>query len=182
MKRFISGFVVPAVVILTAFSLSSPAQESSKKEKPMIKVTSSAFIEGELIPARFTADGDDVNPTLFLESVPSNVRSLVLIVDDPDAPVGTWNHWLVWNIDPKTKEIRENTVPDKAEMGMNDFGKRPYGGPAPPSGVHRYFFKIYALDTVLDLPRSSKRAALDKAMQGHIVGEGQLMGKYTRKR
>ena len=174
--------VIASVAFMAISSFSSPAQESSNKEKPMIKVTSSAFLEGELIPKKYTGDGDDVNPPLFIEGVPENARSLALIVDDPDAPVGTWNHWLVWNIAPKTKEIRENSVPENAALGINDFGKRPYGGPAPPSGVHRYFFKIYALDTILDLPHSTKRTALDKALQGHILAEGQLLGKYTRGR
>lgn len=148
----------------------------------MIKITCSAFIEGELIPIKYTGDGEDVNPPLSIEGVPENARSLVLIVDDPDAPVGTWNHWLVWNIDPLTREIKENRVPEKAVLGNNDFNRLTYGGPAPPSGVHRYFFRIYALDQVLGLPRGSRRSALDQAMQRHVLAEGALMGKYTRGR
>ena len=177
MKSFISVVMIG----LAALAAASAAENVSTKGKTM-KITSSAFIEGELIPSKFTEDGQDVNPTLFIEGVPENARSLALIVDDPDAPVGTWNHWLVWNIDPRTREIQENRVPEKAVPGTNDFGRLTYGGPAPPSGVHRYFFRVYALDSMLELPRGAKRAALDQAMKGHVVAEGALMGKYARVR
>ena len=149
---------------------------------PAIQVTSSAFQEGEFIPVKYTGDGQDINPPLRFQGVPPGAQSLVLIVDDPDAPVGTWNHWLLWNIDPKTTELAERTVPPGAVAGTNDFRDRDYGGPCPPSGVHRYFFKLYALDTVLNLSVAANRAALDRALQGHVLAQGQLMGRYARRR
>ena len=146
----------------------------------MIKITSSAFAEGSMIPKKYTCDGADVNPPLAIEGAPDTAKTLVLIVDDPDAPRGTWNHWLVWNIDPKTKEIKENGVPSNAVQGTTDFGTAKYGGPCPPSGTHRYYFKIFALDKPLDLRSAAKRSDLDKAMAGHVIAEGSLMGKYSR--
>lgn len=147
-----------------------------------MKITSSAFTEGAAIPKTFTGDGKDISPALHIEGVPAAAKSLVLIVDDPDAPRGTWNHWLVWNIDPQTKEIAEGAVPSGAVQGTSDFGSAKYGGPSPPSGTHRYFFKLYALDSTLKLPSSSKRSALDQEMtKHHILAEAKLMGKYSRK-
>jgi Raf kinase inhibitor-like YbhB/YbcL family protein len=161
--------------------LSSPLEAKDRKEaEAMITVTSSAFTEGEMIPRKFTCDADDINPPLALAGVPAAAKSLVLIVDDPDAPRGTWTHWLIWNIDPATYGIRENSVPAGAVLGKNDFGRTPYGGPCPPSGVHRYFFKFYALDSRLALKDGASRKDLEKAMRGHVIAEGQLMGKYQR--
>ena len=121
-----------------------------------------------------------MNPPLHLEEVPEKARSLALIVDDPDAPKGTFNHWLVYNMDPKTRDIKENSVPVIATQGRNDFGDVEYDGPQPPSGEHRYFFKAFALDTVLDLPRGAKREELEKAMQGHVVDEAKVMGRFAK--
>jgi len=149
---------------------------------PAMTITSPAFQEGDFIPAKYTGDGQDVNPPLRIEGVPRQAQSLVLIVDDPDAPMGTWNHWLLWNLDPSMQVIAERSVPVGAEAGTNDFRKREYGGPMPPSGVHRYFFKVFALDTVLKLSVGSNRAALDRALEGHVIAQGQLMGRYARKR
>ncbi|NTW60704.1 MAG: YbhB/YbcL family Raf kinase inhibitor-like protein, partial [Nitrospirae bacterium] len=104
-----------------------------------------------------------------------------LIMDDPDAPGGMWVHWVVWNIDPTTREIKENGVPPGAKQGVNDFRKTPYGGPCPPSGTHRYFFKLYALDAMLDLGSGTTKGALEKAMKGHILAQAELMGRYKRK-
>ncbi|MBI4226400.1 YbhB/YbcL family Raf kinase inhibitor-like protein [Candidatus Roizmanbacteria bacterium] len=146
----------------------------------MIKVASAAFKNGEIIPKKYTCDGENINPPLTIASIPAEAKSLALIVDDPDAPVGNWNHWLVWNIEPATKEISENSVPANTVLGINDFGKLEYGGPCPPSGTHRYFFRIYALDTKLDLPQGAKRGELENAMKNHIVDQGELMGKYSR--
>lgn len=142
-----------------------------------LKITSSAFEHNGNIPAKYTADGEDVNPPLHIEGIPEGTQSLVLIVDDPDAPMGTWDHWTVWNINP-TDNIGENTVP--GTEGMNDFKKHSYGGPSPPSGTHRYFFKVYALDTKLDLDPDSKKADVEKAMEGHILAKGELIGLYSR--
>ena len=147
-----------------------------------MKITSSAFQEGGDIPSKFSRDGGNVNPPLRIEGTPQNAKSLVLIVDDPDAPVGLFTHWLVWNIDPKTTEIPEKSLPKGAVQGTNDYPNLGYGGPQPPSGTHRYYFKIFALDQTLDLHSGAKRQELDKAMNGHIIAQGQSMGRYTHGR
>ncbi len=146
-----------------------------------LKISSTAFRHNEIIPAKHTCDGADVNPSLAVEGVPDNAKSLALIVDDPDAPRGTWVHWVVWNIDAKTKEIAEGSVPKGAQQGMNDFRKLDYGGPCPPSGTHRYFFKVYALDTLLNLGKGAIKADLEKSMKGHILAQGEIIGLYRRK-
>ena len=148
-----------------------------RAQEPM-KISSPAFADGGKIPAVYTADGKDVNPPLLISGVPAGAKSLLLIVDDPDAPMGTWTHWLLWILKPDLKEIPEASVPPGAMQGTNDFRKSNYGGPAPPSGVHRYFFKLYALDELLDLPATTNRKALDKAIHGHVMGEAQCMGTY----
>ena len=147
-----------------------------------MKITTTAFQEGGNIPSKFTCDGADANPLLRFEGVPAEAKSLALIVDDPDAPGGLFTHWLVWNIDPKTAAVEENGAPSNSVQGKNDFGKSGYGGPCPPSGTHRYFFKIFALDRQLDLAAGSKRAQLDAQMRGHIIAQGELMGRYSRGR
>jgi len=118
---------------------------------------------------------------LQISDVPPEAKSLVLIVDDPDAPSGLFTHWVVWNISPQISSISEGSTP-KGVQGTNDFGKSGYGGPCPPSGAHRYYFKIFALDRELDLPSGAKRSRLDAAMKGHVVGQGELMGRYERKK
>ncbi len=145
-----------------------------------LKITSPSFKDGEMIPRKYTCQGDDVNPQLDISGIPENTKSLVLIMDDPDAPMGTWDHWIVWNISPDTKTIAENSVPAGAVQGKNSWGRNDYGGPCPPSGTHRYFFKLYALDTTLDIPEKSKKKDVEKAMQGHILEQAQLMGKYKK--
>jgi len=142
-----------------------------------LTITSSVFKNKDVIPAKYTCDGEDVNPPLSVESVPEETESLVLIVDDPDAPMGMWDHWVVWDIPPTTK-IEENSVP--GTEGLNDFGKYSYGGPCPPSGTHRYFFKVYALDKKLDLPSNSRKRNVEKAMEGHILAKGEIIGLYSR--
>jgi Raf kinase inhibitor-like YbhB/YbcL family protein len=143
-------------------------------------ITSPAFENGEPIPSRFTCDGEDINPALAFGNVPPEAQSLALIMDDPDAPNGMWVHWIVWNIDQKTTEIGVNKVPAGAKQGRNDFRKASYGGPCPPSGTHRYFFKLYALDTILDLSPATTKSGLENAMKGHVLAQAELMGKYTR--
>ena len=154
-------------------------------EKLQIKVKSTAFEEGGMIPERYTCDGADVSPPLALSAVPEGAKSIALICDDPDAPRGTWVHWVLFNLPPDTKEIPESLPTNKklengAMHGINDFRKIGYGGPCPPSGTHRYYFKVYALDTEIDLKAGITKRKLLKAMKGHILAEGQLMGKYTR--
>ena len=146
-----------------------------------ISVTTPAFQAGGDIPAKFTCNGANINPELKINGVPNEAKSLVLIVDDPDAPHGLFTHWILWNIDPKTTNIGENSAPVGGVQGTNDFGKRNYGGPCPPSGTHRYFFKILALDTKLDLKPSARRAELDAAMRGHTLAQGELMGRFSHK-
>ena len=146
-----------------------------------ISITSPSFQASGDIPAKFTCNGTNVSPELQISSVPNEAKSLVLIVDDPDAPRGLFTHWIVWNIDPKTTRVAENSAPTAGVQGINDFGKRNYGGPCPPSGTHRYFFKIFALDTKLELKPGARRAELDAAMRGHILAQGELMGRYSHK-
>jgi Raf kinase inhibitor-like YbhB/YbcL family protein len=144
-----------------------------------MKITSSAFQEGATIPSKFTCDGADASPALQIADIPSGAKSLALIVDDPDAPGGLFTHWMVWNLSPQTSTVAEGSAP-KGMQGTNDFGKSGYGGPCPPSGTHRYYLKIFALDRELDLSSGAKRAQLDAAMKGHIVAQGELMGRYAR--
>jgi Raf kinase inhibitor-like YbhB/YbcL family protein len=143
-------------------------------------VKSTAFENNQLIPVKYTCDGDEVNPPLTIAGTPEETRSLVLIVDDPDAPMGTWDHWVVWNIPPTTTEIGENTVP--GVEGKNTARTHSYDPPCPPSGTHRYFFKVYALDSTLDLKPDSNRKDVEKAMQGHMLAKGELVGRYHRTR
>lgn len=145
-----------------------------------MEITSTEFGNNQKIPEKFTCDGKDKSPPLKMSQVPGEARSLALIVDDPDAPNGCWIHWLLWNIDPKTPEIKEGTAPEGATQGTNDFGKTGYGGPCPPSGEHRYFFKLYALDVTFSLGSSAKKDELEKAMEGHILEQAELIGTYSR--
>lgn len=171
------------VFLSTIFVLLLVSNAIGKEVSKMsgLKMTSPVFENNGNIPAKYTCDGKDVNPPLLIENVPANTKSLALITDDPDAPRGTWVHWVVWNIDPQTGEIKEASVPKNAKQGMNDFRKQDYGGPCPPSGTHRYFFKLYALDTVLNIGQDSTKADLEKAMKGHILEEVSLIGLYKRK-
>lgn len=141
---------------------------------------SSAFEHNSSIPSRYTCDGEDVNPPLEISDVPEGTQSFALIVDDPDAPIGTFTHWLLWNIPLDITKIDEDSVPEGAVEGENDFGRVGWGGPCPPTGTHRYFFKMYALDTKLELERGATKAKLEKAMEGHILGKAELLGRYTR--
>jgi Raf kinase inhibitor-like YbhB/YbcL family protein len=145
-----------------------------------LRISSPAFQHQAHIPARYTCDGSDINPPLIIENIPTGAQSLALIVDDPDAPAGTWVHWVVWNIKPDTREIKEHSVPPGASEGMNDFRKRSYGGPCPPGGTHRYFFKLYALDATLTLGSQAAKADLERAMKGHILAQAELVGLYAR--
>ncbi len=143
-------------------------------------IESPSFKNNEMIPAKYTCDAENINPALVFSRIPLAAVSLVLIVDDPDAPGGTWVHWTIWNMGPGTIEISENSLPDGSVEGNTDFGTPGYGGPCPPSGTHRYFFKLYALDTILKLDASAKAAGIEDAMQGHILGSAELIGLYKR--
>ncbi|MGA2681556.1 MAG: YbhB/YbcL family Raf kinase inhibitor-like protein [Candidatus Bathyarchaeia archaeon] len=141
-------------------------------------VKSPAFEQGKLIPRKYSCDGQDVNPPLTIAGIPKEAKTLVLALDDPDAPSGTFDHWIVWNIPPSTNKIDENSVPGKE--GFNSAKQTGYMGPCPPSGTHRYFFKVYALDTELGLGIGSRKKDAEKAMQGHVLAKGELMGIYRR--
>jgi Raf kinase inhibitor-like YbhB/YbcL family protein len=145
-----------------------------------------AFQLGEMIPAKYTCDGPDVSPPLTWSDPPAGTKSFALISDDPDAPVGTWVHWVVWNIPASSRSLEENlpkkeSLSNGARQGTTDFRRIGYGGPCPPSGTHRYFFRLYALDTTLDLPAATTKKDLEKAMQGHVLAQAELMGKYRRR-
>src|SRR2546427_691416 len=149
-------------------------------------IKSQAFVPGALIPPKYTCDGADVSPPLSFTGAPAGTKSFALIADDPDAPMGTWVHWVAWNIPAGTRSLEEGvpkkeTLPDGVRQGSNDFRRVGYGGPCPPSGTHRYFFRLYALDVTPNLPSTATRQDLEKAMQGHILGQADLMGKYTRR-
>jgi len=144
-----------------------------------MKISSPAFSDGGLIPAKYTCDGRNVSPPLTFAGVPDTAKSLALIVDDPDAPGGTFDHWIVWNIPPTTTTISDGQVTE-GTSAANGFGKSGYGGPCPPSGEHRYYFKLYALDTALQFPRSISKADLEKAMKGHTIAQAQMMGRYKK--
>ena len=150
-----------------------------------IQLTSEAFSDGTMIPKRFTCDGEDRSPPLSWSGLPTETASLALICDDPDAPVGTWDHWVLFNIPASATGLPENvsakaTLDDGSVHGNNSWGRLGYGGPCPPGGTHRYFFKLYALDIELDLKTGATKSQLVKAMEGNILDQGQLMGKYRR--
>ncbi len=143
-----------------------------------MKISSPQFSHNGFIPKKYTCQGQDINPPLDISGIPEGTKSLALIVDDPDASTGMWVHWVVFDIAPTTTEISEDSMPGK--QGINDFRRNDYGGPCPPSGTHRYFFKIYALDTVLGLPETVDKKALEKSIQGHILDQAELIGLYKK--
>lgn len=154
-------------------------------DKLTLNLNSTAFEEGGMIPAQYTCDGQNISPPLAWSGVPEGTKTLALICDDPDAPRGTWVHWVAFQIPAAEKGLPENipareTLDNGARQGKNDFKNTGYGGPCPPNGTHRYFFKLYALDAALDLPPGATKDQLLKATEGHVLAEGQLMGRYTR--
>jgi Raf kinase inhibitor-like YbhB/YbcL family protein len=180
LKIFVAtlGFVL-GMPLQTQALIYNKLQESLPQEWPM-KIESSAFKHNERIPPLYTCDGKNINPPLVFSDVPPKARSLALINDDPDAPVGTWDHWLLWNMAPDVSGITENSVPSGSIEGVQSWGRTGYGGPCPPAGTHRYFFKLYALDTMLTLDKRGNKSALLSAMQGHIIAQAELIGLYSR--
>lgn len=183
--------VFTLVVSIMALVSKGIAGENEIVKKKMevkmnLEIKSSAFINGAAIPKKHTCDGEDVSPSLSWDKIPAGTKSWALICDDPDAPVGTWVHWVIYCIPPETKSfpeaIAKNQVVFKsAKQGKTDFGKIGYGGPCPPKGKpHRYFFKLYALDFMPDWPAGRTKAEVMKGIEGHILAQGELIGKYGR--
>jgi Raf kinase inhibitor-like YbhB/YbcL family protein len=143
-----------------------------------MKITSPVFKHNQLIPATYTCDGQNINPPLEIAEIPTNTQDLVLIVDDPDAQAGSWIHWTMWNINLKLTKIEENTIPSGSVQGITSFGTVGYDGPCPPSGTHRYFFKVFALDIKLNLGSETNATDLQQAMAGHIIAQAELIGLY----
>ncbi len=144
-----------------------------------MKITSSVFKHDGKIPSKYTCDGENISPPLQFVDVPTESKILALVMDDPDAPMGTFDHWVVWNLSPDLESIEEGEEP-KGVQGTNGFGNMGYGGPCPPSGEHRYFFKLYALKVKIDLPVSSRKKELENALEGNVIEQATLMGRYSR--
>jgi Raf kinase inhibitor-like YbhB/YbcL family protein len=179
--------ILALAVLLGACSRNADQTQPDEEAAMTIQLTSSAFTEGASIPAKYTCDGQDSSPPLKWSDLPQGARSLALVADDPDAPAGTWVHWVIYNIPSTVTELPEGlptteTISNGAAQGANDFKRLGYGGPCPPRGnPHRYFFKLYALDTELSLKPGATKKELLRAMEGHILAQGQLLGTYKRK-
>jgi Raf kinase inhibitor-like YbhB/YbcL family protein len=171
--------ILPLFLLLVIFGFLVSVVESADTTK--FKISSPAFEDNGTIPKKYGCAGENVNPALKFEGVPPGTKSLVLVFDDIDAPGGSYVHWILWKIDSGTREIRENSVPEGAVQGTNDFKKQNYGGPCPPTRPHRYLFKLYALDTVLNLQPASAKPDLEKAMAGRILTQAELKGTYKKK-
>lgn len=173
-------------MIATAIFIFSLQMLAQIQGDETMELKSLVFDAGGSIPKKHTCDGPDLSPPLIWNTVPDRTQSLALICDDPDAPMGVWVHWVIFNLPADARELPEGVPPQKmlpngAKQGLNDFRRIGYGGPCPPSGEHRYFFKLFALDAKLDLEAGAKKADLLKAMEGHILSESKLMGKYRRR-
>lgn len=171
------------LAVLSYFFFQKQLPETNKTNMNLT-LKSSAFNENGLIPAKHTCDGENINPMLEIKNVPAGTKSLVLIIDDPNATGGiTWDHWIVYNIKPDTQYIEEDTIPDNALQGKNSFGKENYGGPCPPHGSkpHRYMFKLYALDINLSNAPDLTKSEIEKIIEGHILERTTLTGLYQRK-
>jgi Raf kinase inhibitor-like YbhB/YbcL family protein len=168
---------IPVIILTVAITLTITGGRAMALE-----LKSSVFAEGKPIPSKYTCDGGDVSPPLAWSGAPQGTKSFALIADDPDAPMGTWVHWVTWNIPATATAFPEGNVASGTKQGITDFKRPGYGGPCPPSGTHRYFFKLYALDTALELPATANKGQLETAMKGHIVAQAQLMGTYARQR
>ncbi len=177
-------FLLHVLILIFIIGCTQQQKQTEKQVETIgvveMKLTSSAFTHNGNIPSEFTCDGSDLSPPLSISDVPATAKSLVLISDDPDAPVGTWDHWVVFNIPAETRDIQKGREP-QGTPGKNSWGRIGYGGPCPPSGTHRYFFKLYALDTMLNLPENSNKKQIESAMQNHILAKAELMGLYKRR-
>lgn len=192
-KIFLFSFFVILIIVITYFIFYQNQRSELVKNENNLKfmtnsnnfeIKISTFKNNEFIPQRYTCDGEDINPLIEIKNPPANTKSFVLIMDDPDATGGvTWDHWILFNIDPKTQYITEGGLPLNSKLGKNSWGENMYGGPCPPKGSkpHRYFFKLYALDIVLDLEEGATKQEIEKAMEGHILAYSQVIGLYQRK-
>lgn len=186
-QRCWSAFWIGVAVLMAGVGCAQKKEPAG--ERPIggaLIVISPAFADGTPMPVKYTDDGENVSPPLQWTGIPEGTRSVAVVCDDPDAPGGVWVHWVLYNIPPKETGLAEgipegNELPNGAMHGLNDFGRPGYGGPAPPSGkVHRYRFRVYALDAVMVLKPRARRAQLDAAMEGHILAKGELIGTYRR--
>jgi hypothetical protein len=180
-----------SLIIVQLFLVSFIVSADAKEVNPMMKVTSPAFENQGAIPKKFTCDGEDISPALAWSNIPEGTKSFALIVDDPDAPDPanprmTWVHWVMYNIPATVSSLLEGVtdkdLPKGTLQGLNDWKKTGYGGPCPPTGNHRYFHKLYALDTVLPDLKQPTKAKLEKAMEGHVLSKAELVGLYQRKK
>lgn len=185
-KNKILNALLLVLIIVPLSSADSGHYQKIKKGKQMeFKIFSSAFADGAMVPVQYTCDGVNESPPLSWSGAPKETKTFALIVDDPDAPRGDWVHWMVFNIPASTTSLKENAsmsgnFTQGIVQGVNDFRRNYYGGPCPPSGTHRYFFKLYALDIALALNDSANKKLLLEAMKGHILAEAHLIGKYKR--
>jgi len=180
-------FVLLALLLLLcSCSARGPQERGGKEEVVTLQLSSASFEEGGMIPRRHTCDGPDLSPPLAWSGVPAEAAALALICDDPDAPVGTWVHWVVYDLPPEVSGLAEGVPAQEVldsggRQGRNDFRRIGYGGPCPPSGTHRYYFKLYALDAKVGLSPGATKKRLLRAMEGHVLAEAQLMGRYKRR-
>jgi len=182
MLKYFKYLILIFFLIILTSCVQQKAQEILTIKNIAMKLNSTAFSNNAALPAKYSCDGQRINPPLEISDVPANTQTLALIFDDPDAPAGTFVHWVIWNIDPKIAEIAENSTPVGAKQGTNSAGKTGYFPPCPPSGTHRYIFKLYALDTVLNLTPNAGKDNLEQAMQGHILDAAELIGLYSRQK
>lgn len=185
LTNLLFGVVLALVVLAACSGGDDPATEEETLSDSSIELTSPAFIDGSDIPTKYTCDGEGVSPPLEWSNLPGGTKSIALIVDDPDAPGRTFVHWVLYAISPDARGLPENVpdvdiTPEGTKHGRSGFGRSGYGGPCPPSGSHRYFFKLYALDSGLGLEAGADKGNLLQAMEGHILAQGQLMGRYQR--
>lgn len=181
MKKLNLSLIILIAILFCGILLKSGRDYLSKIKEGNMKLTT-VFEHNGKIPSKYTCDGEDAAPELTISNVPENAKELVLIVDDPDAPMGTWVHWLVYNISVETKSIDYKNLPDSVKQGKTDFQRIGWGGPCPPYGTHRYFFKLYALDKELKLPEGLTKQQLETAIHDHVIEKTELIGLYKRQK
>jgi Raf kinase inhibitor-like YbhB/YbcL family protein len=182
--RYFYAWVLVALIAASCKGTQAPKHSTAEGAADMgLTITSAAFKDGEAIPKKFSCDGQDLSPALLWSGVPAGTKSFALICDDPDAPMGTWVHWVAWGIPADATSLPEGAgkSAEGIKQGMNSWPRAGYSGPCPPPGKpHRYYFKLFELDSDLELPQSANKAALETAMKGHILGQSQTMGTYQR--